>query len=146
MTKRPLSRRKFITYSLIATGSITLSALGVWSFSKDYHIVISILKRRLDALQINNNIYLRFAKEYVETKQEYRKQLKTLSTISSIYQIVSPYDLLEMGHPLRRLEDNIVSVFLLSTDFFDHHGNQNRQLNYLGLHDPYSLPCRKLFN
>lgn len=145
MTTKSISRRKFISYSIIGTGSIALTGLGVWRVSEDYQIVVSILKRRLNQLQIDNNVYLIFAKEYVELKQQYRKKLKILSTISRTYEIVSPYDLLEMGHPLRRLEDNIVSIFLLSTDFFDHQEKQDRQLNYLGFYNPYKQPCRKLF-
>lgn len=140
-----LSRRKFLTYSLASLGSISLIGLGAWHCANEHEVVVSILKRRLSPLNIEETDYITFAKEYVEIKLQYKKQLKILSTFSTLYEYVTPYNLLTMGHPLQRLEDNIITKFLLSTDFFNHNADKGRKIKYLGFYDPYKQPCRQFF-
>jgi hypothetical protein len=50
-----------------------------------------------------------------------------------------------MGHPLRRLEDNIVTEYLLSTDFFFHDADESREVRYLSFYEPRLAPCRNPF-
>jgi hypothetical protein len=108
-------------------------------------VIAAILERRLGYLQVDKASFARFAADYVETRKEYQRELSLLAMFSLPYRYVTPYPWLKSGHSLRRLEDNVVSRYLLSTDFFAHGGDESRRVEYIEFHDPYSITCRNPF-
>jgi hypothetical protein len=46
---------------------------------------------------------------------------------------------------LRSWPDGVFTGYLLSTDFFQHGGDESRQLQYVGLYAPYVTPCSNPF-
>lgn len=144
-TRKSTTRRNF----LLACGGVLVAGVAYsaisWRQSKETDIVVKILHDRLGQINVSDDVFTSFAREYVEHKDEHRKQLKLLSGFADIYGIISPYSWLGMGHPLRRLENNIVSNFLLSTDFFQNGANAEKAVTYLGFYDPYKRPCTNFF-
>jgi hypothetical protein len=139
-----ISRRKVLKYSAL---SAALAAAGigiVYSRATSMDVVVAVLKRRLDPLGLDVS-YALFAAQYVEFRAEFRDKLRMLGSLAWFFRIGSPYEWLPMNHPLRRMEDNIVSNFMLSTDYFEHGKAEGRQIRYVGWHDPYERPCRKFF-
>lgn len=134
---------------LIGSGVVAValgSGLGAsYAFARAEDAVEAVLRRRLRPLEIDEAEIAKFSKDYVRTRSQYRSQLRLLGSLSALYRMVTPYELLSMRSPLRRLEDNIVSSFLLATDFFEHGADMTRSLRYSGMHDPYVRPCRRLF-
>lgn len=114
-----LSRRAFITR--LTAGLIVFVAAPYAAYQLRYgkatKVVIAILGRRLGYLDVAPGDFERFASEYVEYKRAQAKQLAKLAVVSFPLTYVTLYRWLPMGHPLRRLEDNVVTKFLLSTDF-----------------------------
>lgn len=134
---------------LIASG-VAAVAMGTgwgasYAFARAEDAVEAVLHRRLSPLKIDEAELARFSKDYVRTRSQYRSQLRLLGSLSALYRMATPYELLPMRSPLRRLEDNIISSFLLATDFFEHGADMTRSLRYSGMHDPYARPCRRLF-
>lgn len=142
-----LSRRAFLTGAV--AGLIVVAAVPyAWyhlRHGKATRIVLAVLKRRLGYLKVEPGSFERFAAEYVEYKQSHAKQLARLSAVAFPLTYVTLYRWLPMGHPLRRLEDNVVTKYLLSTDFFFHGADESRELKYLSFYDPAAAACRNPF-
>lgn len=144
MAKKLLTRRAFLVRALGAFVILAVMPYAAykWLFGKPADIVLSILKRRVGYLKVEDGVFEKFADEYVEYKSSYRGKLEKVSLISVPYAYVSAYQFLPMGHPLRRMEDNVVTKFLMSTDFFARGADESRTLRYLSFYDPRSAPCR----
>jgi hypothetical protein len=134
---------------LIGSGTVVAvvtAGMGVsYAFSGAEDAVLAVLHRRLGPLKIAAADLVAFSQDYLKSRAGYASQLRWLGSVALVYRHVTPYDALPMGAGLRRLEDNIVSSFLLSTDFFEHGADVSRPLHYAGLHDPYRRPCRRIF-
>jgi len=145
MSLNKLSRRSFL-FGMSAIGVAALAGVVSWRTSKETDIVVAILNNRLGKLNIKDGAFEKYSIDYIDYRVNYKKQLKLLGTFSGIFSIITPYSLVPIGHPLRRLEDNIVSNFLLSSDFFQNGSDYKKQVNYLGFYSPYKAPCRNFFN
>ena len=145
MTK--LSRRAFVASLVGGIAVLTAApyAFYQWRYGKPTKIIIAILKRRLGYLKHEAGSFERFAKEYVDYKAQHATQLARLSAIALPYTYLTLYRWLPMGHPLRRLEDNVVTKYLLSTDFFFHDADESREVRYLSFYEPQLAPCRNPF-
>lgn len=141
-----VNRRRLLAIAGIGAVGVTLASLASWRTAHETDIVVATLRNRLKDLRIAPGIFEKFAKSYIETKDAYAKKMRLLGTFSELFSIMTPYNFLPMDHSWRRMEDNIVSNFLLSTDFFQNGANVSRQVNYLGLYDPYLRPCVQFFN
>jgi hypothetical protein len=142
-----LSRRAFITR---ATAGLLVLAAAPYAFYQLRHgkatkIIVAILKRRVGYLKTEPGSFERFAGEYVTYKKGYASQLRKLSAVAFPLTYVTLYRWLPMGHPLRRLEDNVVTKYLLSTDFFFHGADESKEVKYLTFYDPSTALCRNPF-
>ena len=138
------SRRKFLALGA-GFGMMALYGAYKWRWGDPTDVVVAILKRRVGYLRVEPNTFHTFAKDYLEHKKEYKGELAKLSVVSLPLQFLSPYNWLRSGHALWRLEDNVVSLFLLSTDFFQNNADESRAVKYLSFYDPYIVVCRNPF-
>jgi hypothetical protein len=145
MTK--LSRRAFLAGVLGGAAVLVAApyAFYHWRLGKPTSVIVAILKRRVGYLKNEPGSFERFAREYVDYKSKYATQLGRLSAIAFPLTHMTFYRWLPMGHPLRRLEDNVVTKYLLSTDFFQHNADESRSLQYLSFYEPQHAPCRNPF-
>lgn len=145
MTK--LSRRAFLAATTAGLAVLVAApyALYHWRAGKATNVVIAILKRRVGYLQNEAGSFERFARDYIEYKRAHVSQLARLSVVALPLTYVTLYRWLPMGHPMRRLEDNVVSKYLLSTDFFLHGADESRPIKYLSFYDPRLAACRNPF-
>jgi len=142
-----LSRRAFLT-SLVGGIAVLVAApyaFYQWRYGKPTKIIIAILRRRVGYLKCESGSFERFASEYIDYKTEHAAQLARLSVVALPYAYATLYRWLPMGHPLRRLEDNVVTKYLLSTDFFFHDADESREVRYLSFYEPHLAPCRNPF-
>lgn len=140
-----LTRRKLLVFSglgFVAAGSALFVS---WRTAKETDIVVALLRNRLRPLKIEPQIFEQFSAEYIETRKEYASRLRLLGTFAELFSLVTPYQILPMGHSWRRMENNIVSAFLLSTDFFQNGARTDLSVHYLGFYDPYRRPCVQFF-
>lgn len=139
-----ITRRAFLATSL-GTGVLALAGAYRWRRRAAPDLIIAILEHRVGYLQIDPRTFAPFAQAYVARRERYRRQFADLSVVSGPLQYWSPYAWLARGHALRRLEDSVVSHFLLSTDFFQHGADERRAVNYVAFYDPGSTVCRNPF-
>jgi hypothetical protein len=141
-----IARRKLLGLGAgLVAGTSALYTAYKWRWGEPTEVIVAILKRRLGHLQVDPASFGRFAGEYVEARKDYRRQLSILSIVSLPLQYVTPYAWMEQGSALRRLEDNVTSLYLLSTDFFHNGGTDSQPVSYLSFYDPYSAVCRSPF-
>jgi hypothetical protein len=141
-----LRRRRFL---ILGSGAALVIASGVgvarWYHGDPKSVIIAILERRVGYLQVDHASFERFAVDYLESRKEYKRELTMMALFALPYRYVTPYSFLRQGHSLRRLESNVVSRYLLSTDFFEHGADESRPVAYVEFHDPYSIACRNPF-
>lgn len=141
-----ITRRKFFALGAgIIGGAVAVTTAYKWLGGKPQNVIISILNRRLTQLNVDKTSFGPFSIAYLDYRKEYRKQLSIMSIVSWPLQYLSPYAVLPQGSPIHRLEDNIVSMYLMSTDFFQNGANEKRQIQYLSFYDPYISVCRNPF-
>jgi hypothetical protein len=141
-----LTRRKLYSLGLgIIGGALAASTTYSWYFGEPENVIIAVLNRRLKLLNINTASFKEFSTEYIKYREEYRQQLKILAIFAQPLQVHSPYKLLPQGSDFHRLEDNIVSMYLMSTDFFQNGADTKKQIQYLSFYDPYVSVCRNPF-
>lgn len=144
--KNLISRRKFLISSIAAATLLGPAGFWLtWKKTKETDIIEAILKRRLGMLNIDRETFKIFSNEMIKHRQSYAKQLKVLGMFSGLLSVVTPYNILPMSHPIRRLENYTVSNFLLATDFFQNGADISREIKYLGFYDPYKRPCANFF-
>jgi hypothetical protein len=125
---------------------VALSAAGIaWFRGDPGWIVAAILRRRLRRLPLDPESLETFTRDYLASRERYRATLTRLAPLAWPLRVLSPYRFLPLGHPLRRLEDNVVSRYLLSTDFFQNGSNESRTPRYVGFHEPLDRPCANPF-
>ena len=138
------SRRTFL-YTLGGGLGLVAAYLGLkWFFGDPRDVTVAVLLRRCGEMYVNRDTFDRFAGEYADWKAR-DGLLRRLSTLSLPLRVWSPYELVESTHELRRLEDSIVTQYLLSTDFFQHGADPRREIQYLSFYDPMQAPCRNPF-
>lgn len=141
-----IARRRFLGFGAgLVAGTAALYTAYKWRWGEPTEVIVAILSRRLGDLRVETASFHRFAAEYVEFRKDYRRQLSILSIVSLPLQYVTPYAWVEQGGAVRRLEDNVVSLYLLSTDFFQNGADSNRPVSYLSFYDPYTAVCRNPF-
>ena len=116
-----------------------------WTLGDPRDLIVAILKRRVGYLKIEHPMFDEFATDYLNDKNEYVESLIRLSVISWPLQFLTPYEMLPLAHPVVRLEDSTVSKYLLSTDFFHYHADEQRDIKFIAYYDPYNAPCRYPF-
>mgnify|MGYP001811968040 CR=1 FL=1 len=141
-----LTRRAFLWAALGGGAAVAVGA-SAWSWFRGdpEAIVLAVLRRRVGFLNPSDETLRTFASDYLISRESYRRTLARLSVLALPLRFASPYEVLPMGNPLRRLEDNMVSQFLLSTDFFETGANEDRTPDYVGFNDPAVRPCRNPF-
>jgi hypothetical protein len=137
-------RRRF----LIALGG-GAGAIGAyfglnWFFGDPRDVTVAVLHRRCGGMYVNEDTFERFAGEYADWKGR-TDLLRHLSALSLPLGMWSPYEWVLPLHRLRRLEDSIVTQYLLSTDFFLHGANLRREIQYMSFYDPMITACRNPF-
>lgn len=137
-----MKRRKFIIGSL--AGIFSLATYGAYKYLSGFsgEIIVSILERRLGYLNVDNKSFVQFARDYIVFKASEKEKLKIISVFSLPLKVYSPYRFLEQGNPIRRLENDVVTKYLLSTNFFTLDDPDNEPVDYLGFYDPLLRPCQ----
>ena len=138
-----LTRRRLL---LLGGTAVPGALLGYqWLFGSAEDVIVAILHRRVGYLKVDSGSFATFAREYLVFRERYRGELQRLAVVSFPLRFVTPYSLAGLGHPIRRLEDNVVSQYLLSTDFFLNGADESAPVQYLSFYDPQLTVCRNPF-
>jgi hypothetical protein len=128
-----MKRRKFLAIAgvggvLAALASFKFITLPFESVAK--RIIIS----ELDYLKLDEEGLDKFVADYTKLKdRNYKLTMKG-------------YSLFGINSAKSGKVHQLVSAYLLSTDFFQNKMDQTRTVKYVGLYDPYTRPCSHPFS
>jgi hypothetical protein len=134
-----MNRRRVILGGVGLAGVAGIGAwgLGHWGMERE---IVSVLHRRLSFLKLDEEGVRAFAKD--QTAATFNKKIPTWRRLR--------YHFLSAGAPsfqrfyrssdqrsrVARLEDTLVSNYLLSSDFFANGADESRTINYVAYYDP----------
>jgi hypothetical protein len=139
------SRRQFL-----AAGTAGLTGLVTWRYirSSDEDAIIAVLNKRLDYLLLDVDGLHAFAGDLAAQKVISSNKLRMLDAAGPIYTQLSVTSYGNaLTHAVRHGEERIVSLYLLSSDFFLTGADETRIVRYHGYYDPIRKfhPCSNPF-
>jgi hypothetical protein len=140
-----LNRRQFLrSVAAAATGLVAWRYIG----SSDVEAIVAVLHKRLHYLQLESNGVYAFANDLIERQIVSSGKLRLLDMAGPLYTQLSPYlthSPLTQG--LNNGEERIVSLYLLSSDFFRNGYAVAKPVRYLEFYEPFAKlsPCQNPF-
>ncbi len=128
-----MKRRKFLTIAGI--GGV-VAALASFRFITNpfENVAKGIIKSELDYLKLDEEGLDRFVADYSKLKdRNYKLTMKG-------------YSLFGINSEKSGKVHQLVSAYLLSSDFFQNKMDEGRTIRYVGLYDPYLRPCAHPFS
>ena len=129
-----MKRRKFLM--LAGMGSVAAAALASFKFITDpfEEVAKGIIKSELNYLDLDDQGVDKFINDYARLKdRNYKLTMKG-------------YSLFGINAARSGKVHQLVSAYLLSSDFFQNGMDSNRVVKYVGLYDPYLRPCAHPFS
>lgn len=140
-------RRSFVKLGLGAVALAGAGALGGWFLSEAE--IVSGVRRRLPFLRFDDAGLHAFAKDQINALLEKRPTwYRWKYHVRLLFQ--KPTAAASWGRTSdkrtrrERMEDNLATLFLLSSDFFTNGADETRIIRYVVLYDPMR-PCRNPF-
>ena len=134
-----INRRRLILGGLGVAGVAGLGAwgLGHWGLHRE---IVSVLHRRLSFLKLEEEGVRAFARD--QTAAAFNKKIPTWTRLR--YHFLSAgapsfkrfYRSTEQLSRVARLEEMLVSTYLLSSDFFSNGADESRTIKYVAYYDP----------
>lgn len=141
-----VKRRGFLLSILALLGGV--GGAGLWRLgsSREDEAIALVLRKRLGYLNLDPAGVAAFSRDLIDRGQFSLGKLRVLDAIAPAYQY---WNLSDGDHglslQLRWGEERIVSVFLLSSDFFLNAADETRVVHYLRYYDPLDPSCRNPF-
>jgi hypothetical protein len=133
-----IKRRRFLLGGLAIVAVAGVGALGAGYVTESQ--IASAVRRRLGYLHLDEAGLHSFAKDQIGTllaKRPTWKRLKTRLRSSLSKPVVVHYGGANDTRTRReRIEDNLATIYLLSSDFFVHGADESRTIQYVNLYDP----------
>ena len=92
-----------------------------------------LIRKELNFLKLDNEGIRAFASDYAAARNRYYKL------------ILKSYSMLGIDSSQSGKVHQLVSTYLLSTDFFMNKMDESQVVKYVGLYDPYLRPCTHPF-
>jgi hypothetical protein len=128
-----MKRRKFLTIAGI--GGLVAAITSFKFISTSYEeAAVELIEEELSFLKLDREGVRKFAADYSKTKN------------SSYRLTIRGYAFFGVKAAQSGKVNQLVSGYLLSTDFFTNGRDETRQVKYVGLYDPYSRPCSHPFS
>jgi hypothetical protein len=128
-----MKRRKFLVVTGLAGLAAAITSFRFVATSYD-EAAVDLIKRELSFLSLDDEGVRKFVAEFTKDKnRSYRMTIRG-------------YSFLHIGSKQSGKVNQLVSAFLLSSDFFSNRMDESRVIKYVGLYDPYVRPCSHPFS
>ena len=127
-----MKRRTFIAVAAVGTGIIALGSTKFFITTFEQSAQMLIMKE-LNFLKLDEAGIKTFVKDYALSKDRYYKLA------------VKGYSLLGITSARSGKVHQLVSNYLMSTEFFSNHMDESRVIKYVALYNPYLRPCAHPF-
>lgn len=122
-----MKRRNFLT---IAGIGVVASAVSLKFFTEPFeHAAVAMITKELKFLKLDRKGVEQFVEAYSQNKDEFYKL-----TMKS-------YRVIGVRASQSGKIHQLVSLYLLSTDFFMHKMDESRIIKYVSLYNPFIKPC-----
>ncbi|MDE2347924.1 MAG: hypothetical protein KGL92_05430 [Gammaproteobacteria bacterium] len=123
---------------LLLSGIAGLAGLLALRFglANDPDAIIVVLRKRLNYLKLDDTGLHAFARDLASKHEIASYRLRLIDALGPLYTKVDFSDNNRVGSAVRHGEEHIVTLFLLSSDFFTNGANVTRTVHYLGYYDP----------
>lgn len=133
-----MKTRRFVVFGLGATAVIGLGLFGTDALAES--TLASMVRRRLSFLKLDDKGPDQFARDQIAALASKRPSLARIKTRISVA-LAKPYSRYRgISNDTRsrreRLEDNLATLYLLSSDFFTTGADPERTIHYVHLYDP----------
>lgn len=135
---RRITRRAFLAGSLVVVGGA-----GVWWATRDHieDLIVRILRRQLYYLDVDEADLRAYAGDLTaRTSLMTSSSTRAFSLVNPVYSI-APESVLDADARIGVIEDEIVTGFLLSSDFFMNGEDESRPVTYIAYYEPGLVPC-----
>ena len=130
-----MTRRTFVIAAVAATGGM----VGLWSGLPDRKsVVVAMVQKKLGYLRLEAAAVNAFAEDFVRHDHSYVREMRILAAILPVYRRSSLAAVLRVQPELVRLEEAIVTQFLLLSDFFWNLSNESLPVRYVRYYDPHA--------
>lgn len=128
-----MKRRKFLIIAGLsgAAAALTSARFLTTSFEQSAE---ALIKRELSFLRLDEDGLKKFVADYSASKDRTYKRM------------VKGYGLIGLGTAQSGKIHQLVSQYLLSTDFFHNKMDESRIVKYIALYNPYTSPCAHPFS
>lgn len=139
------SRRVFL-----AAAAAGIATVATWRYQRgsEEDAVIAVLQKRLGYLKLDAQGLRAFARDLVGARIVSAGRLRLIAAAAPVYSRLdlSSYPRV-LTHTLRHGEERLVSLYLLSSDFFPNGADETRIVRYRAYYDPVRDPhlCRNPF-
>jgi hypothetical protein len=145
---KKISRRKFVIITLFS--GVSIYTAGWWAFKvrkgDTTDIIISIIRKKLGYMKIDDSELKRFARDYQNTMSEKLRLIGSWSgMLRPLYTLLDIHKITPYSDQFKGFEEFTVTLFLLSSDFFLNGADLNRPVKYEALYDPYESGCGNPF-
>jgi hypothetical protein len=128
-----MKRRKFLTIAgigVVAAGAVSFKFITT-PFENS---AADFIKKELSFLKLDEEGLRKFTADFAKDKDRVFKLT------------IKGYSLIGIDSQKSGKLHNMVSTYLLSTDFFSNGMDESRIVKYVGLYDPYLRPCAQPFS
>ncbi len=128
-----MKRRYFLL-----SGLAGICGIAGWRFavSSEQAAIAKVLHKRLDYLRLDPAGVQQFCRDLSATGVISSGRLRFIDALGPIYTLPALSADNKMDNSIRHGEDRVVTLYLLSTDFFKNGADLNRTVSYVRYYDP----------
>lgn len=130
-----MKRRRFLTFAGIGSALLLLPSIGLLSTSVN-KATVGIIMKELDYLKLDKTGVEKYVEDYYKLVH-----LNFFSQMKWKFFYFLKIDA-ENSNSIK----DVVSYYLLSTDFFYNKMDESQEVKYLGFYNPYKTPCGRPFS
>ena len=128
-----MKRRYFLLSALAG-----VCGIAGWRFasSNEHTAIAKVLQKRLGYLKLDPDGVQQFCRDLSASGAISSARLRFIDAVGPIYTLPALSSDNRIDNSIRHGEDRVVTLYLLSTDFFRNGADVNRTVSYLHYYDP----------
>jgi hypothetical protein len=125
-----------ISRRTLLAGAAGIAAAGVWRYAttSEEDAIAAVVRRRLDYLSLDDEGLREFARDLANHGVVADGKLHMIAAVGPVYPLIATVP--AAAQLLKHGEERIVSLYLLSSDFFVNGADEARRVRYLRFYDP----------
>ena len=125
-----------ISRRTLLVGAAGIAAAGVYRYAttSEEDAIVAVVRRRLDYLTLDDDGLRAFARDLANNGVVADGKLRMVAAAGPVYPLIAKTP--AVAQVLKHREERIVSLYLLSSDFFQNGADEARLVRYLRFYDP----------